>query len=484
LDALRQCLQPDEIVTDPDLLYAASMDNLRFSRMPAARIFPHDEDSVQAVLQTANRLRVPVTVRGAGSATTGATTPLADSWVLDFSRWQNIHIDAPARMAYVQPGATVAAIDAAAADHELTYPVDPGSHQYATIGGTLATNAGGMRAAKYGVTRDFVLALEGFLPTGDFVRWGAPLRKFATGYNIRDLWVGSEGTLGVITGAVLRLLPRPEARALAVVAFPSDRAAISAVHQLLASTACPSACEFIDQQSLLAAHRFWERTDAQTLKSLPACIFPSSHSEAPPAILLIEVDGPANSLLPQLRFCADQLQASQQQMQIATQPIAIDALWKIRKACSQAMFELGPRKLNEDVVIPLHAQLEFIDFIAQLHRSTSIPTPTFGHVADGNFHVHLMFDDTNAAQLEAANNALELLMQKVVDLGGAISGEHGVGLAKSAFLHLQLSSAERQLMGAIKQSFDPNRILNPDKIFFPLHPSALPRESVHLPWDH
>ncbi|MCD8482451.1 MAG: FAD-binding oxidoreductase [Verrucomicrobia bacterium] len=218
-DKLRQVIGEASVSVAEDVLFRSSMDNLRLSRLPDAVVFPRDEEMVGQVLRLANELSVPVTARGAGSATTGATTPWHGGWVLDFSQWQQLHIDPVSQMAYVQPGVTVQALDQAALKHGLTYPPDPGSAKYATIGGTLACNAGGLRGAKYGVTRDYVYALEGFLPTGEFVRWGAGVKKYVSGYNMRDLWIGSEGTLGVITGAVLKLIPAPESRQTFFVRF-------------------------------------------------------------------------------------------------------------------------------------------------------------------------------------------------------------------------------------------------------------------------
>jgi glycolate oxidase len=483
-DRLLDLLGPEQVRTDPESRYLASMDNLRFSRLPAARIFPADESAIRTVLSLANEYSVPITTRGAGSATTGATSPLEDGWVLDLSAWKQVHIDPVARMAYVQPGLTLAELDAAAAEFGLFYPPDPGSREYATIGGTIATNAGGMRGAKYGVTRDYVLALEGFLGNGDFVRWGANLRKFAAGYNMRDLWIGSEGTLGIITGAVLRLIPRPAHRCTAIAVFASEAEALSASHGLLLAGKTPSALEFIDRLSMESAFAFWQRTDPQTLAALPDCLRHWQTNQEKPALLLIETDGPHQDAQAQMHAILDQIAPLSKGHFEATDPNTTAQLWKVRRSCSQAMFEWGPRKLNEDVVVPVDAQLELLRFVDGLRQSTGLATPTFGHVADGNFHVHIMFDDRKPETVEAARRALHSLMEKVIDLGGAISGEHGIGLAKSTFLHLQHGPAEIAAMKAVKHALDPAGILNPDKIWTACDTSAAPREAIRLPWDH
>jgi glycolate oxidase len=277
--ALQRALGSAQVQTGEAARQAASLDNLRLSFLPAAVIFPKDDAAIAKVLRLANKYRVPVTPRGAGSSTTGSACPVQGGWVLDLSRWNEIRIDSLARVARVQAGAVTAAIDAAAAKQGLFYPPDPSSLHYCTIGGNLALNAGGLRGAKYGVTRDYVLALEGFLPTGEKVRWGAPLRKFASGYNLRDLWIGGGGTLGVITGATLRLVPRPAARHTILAAFASEGMALRAVLAIMRARLTPSICEFLDQPTVICTERKWGRP-----------VF----SKAPgAALLLLEADGSA-----------------------------------------------------------------------------------------------------------------------------------------------------------------------------------------------
>lgn len=473
-----------QVSTRPADLYSASMDNLRYSRLPAAVVRPADEESVAAVLELANHHKVPVTPRGAGSATTGAASPAVGGWVIDFSDWRQLHVDPVARMAYVQPGVVLADLDAAAAEHGLMYPPDPGSSAYATVGGTIATNAGGLRGAKYGVTRDYVLALEGFLPTGGFVRWGANLRKYASGYNIRDLWIGAEGTLGVLTGAVLRLVPRPPARSTCLALFRSNANALESAQQLLQDGLTPSALEFLDSATVSCTLAFWKKKDPKLLATLPACLQDALGEANPPAALLVEADGADKEVAAQLERIEQRLSASASAFSSATEPASATVLWKLRRSCSQAMFELGPRKLNEDVVVPFENQIPLLNFVEQLGRDTGLATPTFGHAADGNFHVHIMYDDADPDQKAAARKGIQALMEEVVALGGAISGEHGIGLAKSPFFALQHSEAEIGAMRAIKQALDPAGILNPGKLWIPSEPWDFPREKVRMPWDH
>ncbi len=481
---LVQQLGEEQVITEPETLYRVSMDNLRYSRLPSACIRPVDEDAVGKVLELANRSRVPLTPRGAGSATTGTTSPEPGGWVLDLSGWREIFIDPVARMAFVQPGVTLGALDEAAGEHGLTYPPDPGSKAYCTVGGSIATNAGGMRGAKYGVTRDYVISLEGFLPTGEFVRWGSNVRKFSAGFNLRDLWVGSEGALGVITGAVLKLLPKAPARATCLAVFGSAREAITCSQEILSRGLTPSAMEFLDSQTVACTFSFWKRKSPHLLEELPEGLRAWNNRQDKPAALIIEVDGRPGEVDTQLKEILKCVSEHTRHFDSAVDPEAVESLWKLRRSCSQAMFELGPRKLNEDVVVPFEHQLELLEYVEDMHRRTGLPTPTFGHAADGNFHVHIMYDDLDPDISIRAEKAIGALMEKVVELGGAISGEHGIGLAKSPFFQIQHSEAEIAAMRRIKEALDPNGILNPGKLWHRHEPWTFPREKVRMPWDH
>lgn len=472
--ALQRTIPAACIRTDHAERYRASMDNLRFSRLPAAVIHPSEEEEVGAILKLANQYRVPVTVRGAGSATTGATTPSFEGWVIDLSSWQKLHIDAGAMMAFVQPGVTVQAIDDAARAEGLFFPPDPGSKKFATIGGALACNAGGLRGAKYGVTRDYVFGLEGFMANGEFVKWGANLRKYVSGYNIRDLWIGSEGTLGVITGAVLKLLPAPASRVTLLAAFDDERSALQTVKAILEARLMPAILEFLDGETVECFRR------SGRVCELPGWM--RAFLDGP--VLLIEFDGHPAEVEESFNQLCGMLKAQGTHYKSTTDADEAEVLWTIRRGSSKAMFQLGDTKLNEDVVVPLEAQIPLLGVIEKLRQSIGLPCPTFGHAADGNFHVHIMYDRADPASCEKAKKGIRELMKAVVDLGGVITGEHGVGLAKSPFLTLQHSPFEIDLMQRIKTLFDPNNILNPGKMFVPFEVWEHPREDVKMPWDH
>lgn len=477
---LLKMLGASQVRMDTESLKAASLDNLRLSFLPDAVLFPEDHEAISKILILANSEHVPVTVRGAGSSTTGSAAPIKGGWVLDFSRWNKVKIDAVAGIAYAQPGATIATINEAAEKKGWLYPPDPSSHKYATIGGTIACNAGGMRGAKYGVTRDYILGLEGFLPTGEFVRWGADLRKFAAGYNLRDLWIGSEGMLGLITGAVLKLVPKPQSRATLLATFKNEALALNAVKVILTRRIVPSVLEFLDRQTVECTLR----AEAMKGENLLAALLHTATPKEAPALLLIELDGHPAQVAEDKEMLRRSVITGALSLVEAHTAAEVEHLWAIRRRCSKAMFQMGDSKLNEDVVVPLRAQKELLRYTLQLKKETGLATPTFGHAADGNFHVHLMYNREDAVQRKAAEQGVQLLMEKVVSLGGAITGEHGIGLAKSAFLHLQHGKAEIETMKRIKTALDPNGILNPGKLFHPFPVWEHTPVKVELPWDH
>ena len=450
--------------------FAASLDNARLSFLPDAVLFPQSEDDVGAILAAANVGKVPVTTRGGGTATTGAASPVAGGWVLDISGWKNLHIDPETGIAYVQPGVTTAELAAEAGKLGWFYPPDPSSLKFSTIGGNIACNAGGMRGARYGVTRDYVMALEGFLPTGAWVRWGGDLRKWAVGYNLRDLWIGSEGTLGVITGAVLRLVAKPAARATWLFSFADEFKALAFSRAIFAARLPASIMEFLDRQSVGC-------TLAEGLT------LPLDASGAVPAVLLVELDGDREKVEAAVLSLEALAKPFATSFRRAADAEEAEKLWEVRRRCSKSMFRLADGKLNEDIVIPPRAQEELMAFSLALKEKYGLATPVFGHAGDGNFHMHVMYRTAAPSDCDKAEKAVLEIMEKVVSLGGAISGEHGVGLSKQPFLALQLSPAEIAAMRAIKKALDPNGILNPGKIFGDFRIWEHEKSDVKLPWD-
>jgi glycolate oxidase len=469
IKALRRKL-PGRVFVDEKSCFDASLDNLRLSFLPDAVVKVQTAAEVGAVLKLAHKYTIPVTARGAGSSATGSAVPLHGGWVLDVSALDDIKIDTVSRMVTAGAGAVTSEIQDQVEAVGLFYPPDPSSKKYSTIGGNIACNAGGLRCVKYGVTRDYVLGLEGFYADGGPFKLGLALKKYVSGLNLRDLLIGSEGTLGVITAATLKLIPKPQKRWTGMFAFKSEAAALKAVVALFDAGLNPSILEFLDRQSVTCAERY---TGHLIFDDCPRA-----------SILLIEVDGRPAEVREQRTRLLEFMQSRAIAHREARTDARAEALWQVRRTCSQSMFSIADTKLNEDVVVPIQKQAELIRYTIALKKEIGLATPTFGHAGDGNLHVHIMYDRSNAEDAVKAKVGIKKLMQKVVDLGGVITGEHGVGLAKAPFMELQHSKAEIAAMRAVKDALDPKGILNPGKIFEPFEVWDHKPVQVKLPWDH
>lgn len=458
------------VATDEAARREASFDSAKLPFLPAAVVRARQEADVGVTLKLANQHRVPVTTRGRGTTLTGAATPVRGGWVLDMLALDEVAIDADAGMAHAQGGATVAKIQRAAEASGWFYPPDPSSKEYCTIGGNIACNAGGMHGGKYGVTRDFVIALRGYLPTGEPVEWGTATKKFAAGFNLRDLWIGSEGMLGVVTGAVLKLIPRPAERWTLLTSFRDEAHALRSALALFRARVQPAICEFLDRGSVLCAERATGRV-----------VFPGQSGRP---VILLELAGSRAEVREQRAAVLAWAAAHATAHAAARSRADAEQLWAVRRKCSGAMFELGDAKLNEDIVVPMRNYVKFARFLRSLTRESGLHIPTFGHLADGNLHVNIMYHKAVPAECRAAEKAVRRLMETVVALGGSISGEHGIGLAKTPFLRIQHSPAQIRAMKAVKDALDPRGILNPGKMFELFEIWKHPRLEVKLPWDH
>ena len=459
-----------QVSVDDDSCFRASLDNLRLSSLPEAVVKIQDPQDVAVVLKLANKHEVPLTTRGAGTSATGSAVPIQGGWVLDLSGLDQIEIDPVARIATVGAGVVTAQLQEQVEALGLFFPPDPSSKKYATIGGNIACNAGGMRCVKYGVTRDYVLGLEGFLADGNPFKFGLPLKKYVSGLNLRDLLIGSEGTLGVVTSANLKLIPKPEKRWTGMFAFKSEAAALKAVVGLFKAGVSPSILEFLDRQSVGCAEAYTGKT-----------IFAGQPRSS---ILLIELDGPLVEVRGQRKRLLDFMAGTAAAHREARTDLQAEKLWQVRRTCSQSMFSIADTKLNEDVVVPIEKQAELIRYTIALKKEIGLATPTFGHAGDGNLHVHIMYNRASKEDAAKAKAGIQKLMQKVVDLGGVITGEHGIGLAKAPFMALQHTPPEIAAMRAVKKALDPLGILNPGKIFEAFEVWDHELVDVTLPWDH
>lgn len=452
LTSLRALLPADALLTDHAALapYAASFTGEPI--LPAAVALPTTTEHVSAILRFADEHRIAVVPRGAGTNLTGAVDPAENGLVLDLTRMNRILAVDPATMtATVQAGVVNADLQRAAAQVGLFYPPDPASWERCTLGGNVACDAGGPRCLKYGVTKDYVLGMTVALADGRVLRLGGPLLKNATGYQLVQLFVGSEGTLGVITELTLKLLPLPRARATAAVLFPTLETASDALTAVLAAGILPAAMELLDTVTLRAVEEW-------THAGLPL--------EAA-AMVIVEQDGSdqgaiEREILDVASICRARGALS---VQHATDPAGRDQLWSARRAASEALARHGPNKLGEDVVVPRTQIPAMIRRIGQIAEEYGVEIAVFGHAGDGNLHPNILFDAAQPGMLDHVNRAAEAILRASLALGGQLSGEHGVGLAKRALLREALGDDAVDLMLALKHTFDPNGILNPGKLF-------------------
>ncbi|MEO6064673.1 MAG: FAD-linked oxidase C-terminal domain-containing protein [Lysobacterales bacterium] len=448
VSALREALPRDALLLEPAERVAYGYDNSRLQAMPDLVTLPTDAAQVQRIVATCAELRVPLTARGRGTNTTGATVPVAGGVVLSFERMRRIvAIDADNRVAIVEPGVLNVDLQVAAGAHGLFWPPDPTSSAYCTIGGNLACNAGGPRAVKYGATRDNTLGLKAVTGQGHSITCGGSTTKGSTGYDLTRLLVGSEGTLAVITEATLRLVPLPDGVITLRALFDSVETCARAVARIMAQPQTPCALEFVDGAALeLLRARGIEMAEAG-------------------AMLMIEVDGTRAALRASVESVAAATRgAGMIELLEAGDADAVAELWSARRALSPALRTLSPNKVNEDVVVPVAQLPALIAGVEKIARAGGVQIVTFGHAGNGNLHINLLPRANDAAQEEAATAALDLLFDLVLSLGGTLSGEHGIGMVKRGFMTRAISPATLELMRAIKRQFDPCGILNPGKL--------------------
>jgi glycolate oxidase len=449
LSRLKTILPPGEITFDRQLLADHAGDKWFASHLPDAVAFPRNAKSVSAILRFASAHRIPVTPRGAGHGYVGGCVPLRGGIALSLARMNRIkEINAHDFVAVVQPGVVTAELQKAVERKGLFYPPDPASRADNFIGGNIATNAGGPRCLKYGVTRDYVLGLEVALADGTIVRLGGRTHKNKTGFELHRLFVGSEGLLGVVTEATLKLIPLLASRACLAVGFDSMRDAVRSIHSIFQAGFLPAALEIADSFTLAAAYK---RTRSERLRGCQA------H-------LIIELDGQERSVRGEVRDVR-RIVATQKPLFIETGIGAeqCEAVWKIRREFSYALRDTGLTKLNEDVVVPRGRLEDLFVFAARLQKKHGLQVACFGHAGDGNIHVNVMADFNQPGAKKRSEAALDELFQQIIAWNGSITGEHGVGIAKQRWWPLAVSPEARELHRQIKRALDPRGILNPGK---------------------
>jgi len=448
---LEKLFPGDAAVFAPEAMCVYGADASRRFAPPAAVVRPDSAEQVRELLAFAQTERIPILPRGRATNTVGDCVPVAGGIVVSTARLNRIvEIDGDDFVAVVEPGVITNDLQTALNPHRLFYAPDPASAKFATIGGNAATCAGGMRAVKYGVTRDHVLGIEAVLPGGFPIATGGRTHKNVVGLDLTRLLVGSEGTLAFFTRLTVKLLPLPQATATLAVAYPSVDAALTAAGDVFRAGILPVAMELLARESMLAV----------------AGINPVPWPETAGAVLLLRVDGSPEAVAADSRLLAAATeQAGPVWSRTATTPEDEEPLWELRRLLNPASFKAAPNKLSDDVTVPRGRLREAAAGVEAIGREEGVRILLFGHVGDGNLHVNIMHDAANAEERRHALTARERILMLCLKLRGTLSGEHGVGLSKLPFLDRQLGATERALMRRLKAAFDPCGIMNPDKAY-------------------
>lgn len=449
LNQLEKIVSAKNILTDRAECLTYGYDNSRRQAQPLAVVFPVSEQQVQEIIQTCVQHKTPLVARGRGTGTTGASVPQNNAIVISFERMNKIiHMDAENRCIDVQPGVTNLEVQQCAAKHGLFWAPDPTSAAFCSVGGNLAYNSAGPRAVKYGTCRENTLGLRAITGNGDIIQCGTHTTKGVVGYDLTRLIIGSEGGLALITQATLKLLPLPSVKHTLKVSYNSVDAAARAVSNIMAQPVIPCALEFMDQNALNMVRDY-------STTQLP---------ENAAAMLMIEVDGHESTIQQESEsvISACKVEGHIETVLAKTKEEAA-ALWQTRKALSPSLRKIAPKKINEDVVVPVSNIPALINGLDQLSKIHNIKIVNFGHAGNGNIHVNLLVNPDNTAEMKAAHECLNEVFDLVLKLNGSLSGEHGVGLEKREFISKELGQSEIDLMHQIKQVFDKHNILNPGK---------------------
>jgi glycolate oxidase len=448
--AIERACGSGSVIRDETLLEGYAGDESETTPcVPEAVVRASNTQQVSEVMRAAFEHGVPVTPRGGGTGRVGGAVPVPGGIVLTFDRMSAVkHIDRNELTTRVQPGVITGNLKRAVEDEHLYYPPDPNSRDSCAIGGNLATNAGGPRAFKYGVTREYVLGMEVVLADGTVLELGHETKKGVTGYDLTALMVGSEGTLGIVTEATLRLIPKPEATVTLLACFPRLDDVAPAVRALLSQGHVPSCIELLDAEAI------------RIVRPEAGLTIPDETK----AILLLELDGDADRLDGDLEVCGNALtDVGAIEVLVAQNSGERERLWASRRELSYSLRRQAKNKLSEDVVVPRTKMADLLQTCTELSEENRLIIPTYGHAGDGNLHVNFLWDDPD--QKRIVDKAVRRLFERVIELKGTLSGEHGIGVLKAPYLPMEQSPALIDLQQRIKSVFDPKHILNPGKIF-------------------
>ena len=428
-----------------------SYDATRESFLPDAVVYASSTEQISQIMKIACENNIPVLPRGAGSGFTGGTLPVQGGIVLVLTKMDKVlKIDTENLVAEVEPGVITAELQRQVEKLGLFYPPDPASKEFSTLGGNVAECAGGPRCVKYGVTKDYVLGLEVVTPQGDIIFTGGRTLKNVVGYDLTKLFVGSEGTLGIITKIILKLLPKPEAKKTMLVQFDSIDGAASAVSAIVRAKIIPTTLEFMDKSTIGCIR------DVSTIPLPESC----------EAVLIIEVDGDKSELDSQVERIMKVIKPlGVVDTRIASTEEESEEIWSVRRIVSPSLKKVNPDKFNEDIVVPRSKVPDMIRALEAISSKYNVPIVNFGHAGDGNIHVNVMVDLGEEGMSETIEKVLDEIFDSAVSLGGAISGEHGIGTSKAKYMGVGLNEATLNTMKLIKVALDPQNVLNPGKVF-------------------
>jgi glycolate oxidase len=452
LAELATIVAPEKVLTKPEDLIPYSFDGTAaLQQMPGCVLFARSAEQVAGILKLANRLRIPVVTRGSGTGLSGGSLPSPDCIVLCTVKMDRIlELDRQNLTITVEPGVTTLQVADAATAAGLFYPPDPGSMKISTIGGNVAENSGGLRGLKYGVTRNYVMGLEVVLPSGEVMWTGNKCVKDVAGYSLKDLFVGSEGTLGVITKVLLRLIPKPAAKKTMVATFSQMDQAAEAVSAIIAAQIIPCTLEFLD------------RTTIHCVEDYARIGLPLDCE----ALLLMETDGhPAVVAEEAAQMEAICRKSGCLEVRVAKDDVEGARLASARRSAFSALARVAPTTILEDATVPRSELARMIRFVEAVARKYRLRIGTFGHMGDGNLHPTFLTDERNKEEMHRVEEAFKEIFDEAIRLGGTITGEHGIGLAKKSFLPRFAGEAQMRVMRCLREVLDPNGILNPGKMF-------------------
>jgi len=450
LNELRDIVGAEHVLASPEDLICYSYDGTFAEHVPDAVVSPASTEQVSAILQVACREEIPVIPRGMASGLAAGTVPLSGGLVLNLTRMNRVlEIDEENMTATAQAGAITADLAAAVEAKGLFYPPDPASIRHSTLGGNVACNSGGPRCLKYGVTGDYVMALEAVLADGRALRTGTKCLKDVTGYDLVHLLVGSEGTLAVVTEVTVRLIPKPQAKRTALAVFDDLEAASKAVNSILRSGVLPATLEIVDETAVQCVEDYMHLGLDCTAE----------------AMLIVETDGDPESAAREIERVAQVCrQGGAKEITVAGNAAESDELWRARRSVSPSLGRVRPNKLGEDIVVPRAAIPDMVARIKAISLKHDLPIVIFGHAGDGNLHPNILFDKRDEEEWKRVERAVADLFASAVELGGTLSGEHGVGALKLPYLEMALGPLAIEVMGSIKRALDPKNILNPGKV--------------------